>query len=227
MSAPDELARVSAERDVLQTQLDQALELLREAAPALLEGAKELRKVIARAPAQPAAPTTDALPWDAEDQLLATGQPAAPEPSADTVPESMHVELREVMLSERRAKESAEAQLAAARAALVDAVDYANGRWCEWGERAETVRDKLESVQSLLTPLTPAPTPVAAEPHWLTKDFNALYRAARELLRAIDGHWLDQRAEGARIGLSGQLTRLQPAFDETEAARAELAGRAP
>lgn len=69
--------------------------------------------------------------------------------------------------------------------------------------------------------------PAPAEPHWLTKDFNALYRAARELLRAIDGHWLDGRAEAARIGLSAQLTRLQPAFDETEAARAELAGSAP
>lgn len=73
----------------------------------------------------------------------------------------------------------------------------------------------------------PPAQPAEREPDWLTKDFNALYRAARELLRAIDGHWLDQRAEGARIGLSAQLTRLQPAFDETEAARAELAGRAP
>lgn len=24
------------------------------------------------------------------------------------------------------------------------AMEYANGRWCEWGERAETVRDRLE-----------------------------------------------------------------------------------
>lgn len=109
----DELAHVSRERDGLQVQFEQALALLREAAPALLDGAKELRKAVSRAR--------------------------------------------------------------------------------------------------------------QAEPSWLTKDFHTLYRVARQLLRAIDGHWLDELAEAARAELSGQLTRLQPAFEETEATRAELA----
>ena len=45
----DELAQVSRERDGLRTDLGKAVELMNEAAPALLEGAAELRKVVARA----------------------------------------------------------------------------------------------------------------------------------------------------------------------------------
>lgn len=51
---------------------------------------------------------------EAEGESCCDAEPAAPEPSA-TVSESMHEELRQVMLGERRAKEAAEAQLAAVR----------------------------------------------------------------------------------------------------------------
>jgi hypothetical protein len=106
--------RVSAERDQLQAQFEQALALLREAAPALLDGAKELRKVAQRAR--------------------------------------------------------------------------------------------------------------SAEPHWLVKDFNVLYASARALADACNG-----RGHGKPYGplktLEAQLERLKPAFEETEATRAELAGR--
>jgi hypothetical protein len=39
---------------------------------------------------------------------------------------------------------AARAETAQLRERVRAAIDYANGRWSEWGERAETVRDKLE-----------------------------------------------------------------------------------
>jgi len=38
-----------------------------------------------------------------------------------------------------------EAETTRLRERVEKAIDYANGRWGEWGERAETVRDMLES----------------------------------------------------------------------------------
>jgi len=109
----DELQRVSQQRDLLQSQLDRALELMAEAAPALLQGASELRKVIARA----------------------TG---------------------------------------------------------------------------------------ATRPSWLVKDFHVLYASARALVEACNGRG-DGRPYPPLRELEAQLERLRPAFDETEAMRAELA----
>ena len=40
--------------------------------------------------------------------------------------------------------EAARAETARLRERVEAAIDYANGRWSEWGERAETVRDMLE-----------------------------------------------------------------------------------
>lgn len=59
-----------------------------------------------------------------------------------------------------------------------------------------------------------------SEPHWLIKDFNVLYLAAR---RVIDTYGAPP--DSRLSDLAAQLKRLQPAFTETEAARAELAGR--
>lgn len=62
------------------------------------------------------------------------------------------------------------------------------------------------------------------EPHWLIKDFNALYRAALKLFDECEGAF-GGSAERTRRALGAQLERLKPAFAETEAAR-EAAGKA-
>lgn len=64
-----------------------------------------------------------------------------------------------------------------------------------------------------------------AEPHWLVKDFNVLYRAALKLFDEAEGAF-GGSAERTRRALGTQLERLKPAFAETEAARAELAEEA-
>lgn len=123
-----------------------------------------------RAPAQPAAPAIVGCPFpENHEGPCIFPAPAAPEPSmheriaaaygagqaaaamdpsADTVPESMHVELREVMLDERRAKERAEAQLAAVRRELRDweAADSA----CQGSPRAH-----LEAIEKIVTAASP------------------------------------------------------------------------
>jgi hypothetical protein len=55
------------------------------------------------------------------------------------------------------------------------------------------------------------------EPHWLVKDFNALYRAALAFSEACMG-----RGDGkpyAHHEALAQLERLRPAFQDTEVAR--------
>jgi len=98
----------------------------------------------------------------------------------------------------------------------------------------DTLQARLDRAVELLDEAAPALREGAAllrakavasrpEPHWLVKDFSVLYSAARQFSRAIDGHWLDERAEAARIELTRQLVRLQGAFAGTEGVRAELA----
>jgi hypothetical protein len=53
-------------------------------------------------------------------------------------------------------RERAESTLAAVRTGLDAAINYANGRWSEWGDRAETVLSMLETVQELLRTTAPA-----------------------------------------------------------------------
>ena len=56
------------------------------------------------------------------------------------------------------------------------------------------------------------------EPHWLTKDFNVLYRVTRDLLLAV-GSGDSTRTARALNDAANQLTRLRTAFAVTEAAR--------
>jgi hypothetical protein len=56
------------------------------------------------------------------------------------------------------------------------------------------------------------------EPHWLIKDFNALYRAALALAEACHGRG-DGRPHAPLLALDAQLERLRPAFETTEAER--------
>lgn len=115
------LARNPAQPAVLSTleQLSDVLDYLHT------QSAAPMPRVVVRADGwygipQPAAPTPVGTPSQRFQEWAETHpdnplrrEPAAPERSGDTVPESMHEELRQVMLSERRAKESAEAKLAA------------------------------------------------------------------------------------------------------------------
>jgi hypothetical protein len=54
-----------------------------------------------------------------------------------------------------------------------------------------------------------------AEPHWLTKDFNVLYAVTRELLLAVGRGDTGETAR-ALNAVAAQLTRLKPAFTDTE-----------
>lgn len=84
--------------------------------------------------------------------------------------------------------------------------------------RVSRERDMLQL--SLQRERQEAPT----EPHWLIKDFNALYRAALKLFDECEGAF-GGSAERTRRALGAKLERLKPAFAETEAAR-EAAGKA-
>jgi hypothetical protein len=57
-----------------------------------------------------------------------------------------------------------------------------------------------------------------AEPSWLVKDFNVLYRAALAFSEACAGRG-DARPYPLHLDLQAQLKRLEPAFQETEAMR--------
>ncbi len=59
------------------------------------------------------------------------------------------------------------------------------------------------------------------EPHWLTKDFNVLYRAAdgAAVQACLDGYLTAHMR-----GLLLQLERLKPAFTDTEEVRAWMRG---
>jgi hypothetical protein len=179
------------QRQAAQAELDKALLLLRKAAPALLEGAKELRKAVERA------------------------RPTAPEPSADYYKGLWEVECDRTSdaLEKQRA---AEAQLAAVRARVGELE-----AWLRAGVPYVSTKRTAELVAALLTH---APTPTVTEPHWLLKDFHVLYASARALADACNGRG-DGRPYLPLQALEAQLERLKPAFAETEAARAELAGR--
>jgi hypothetical protein len=53
------------------------------------------------------------------------------------------------------------------------------------------------------------------EPHWLIKDFNVLYAVTRNLLLAV-GTGDETKTARALDAVAAQLTRLKPAFAETE-----------
>lgn len=60
------------------------------------------------------------------------------------------------------------------------------------------------------------------EPHWLTKDFNVLFRVTRDLLRAV-GTADESKVAQALNEAARQIGRLAPAFAGTEISR-RLAG---
>lgn len=62
------------------------------------------------------------------------------------------------------------------------------------------------------------------EPHWLYKDFNVLYRVANCFVQAMHGVQ-DEAAQRALDGLVAQLSRLAPAFTDTEEIRAAMRGK--
>lgn len=62
---------------------------------------------------------------------------------------------------------------------------------------------------------------MSTEPHWLVKDFNVLYRAAKRLAEAVDEETLVTATPfNALQDLKAQLERLAPAYNVTEAERA-------
>lgn len=61
------------------------------------------------------------------------------------------------------------------------------------------------------------------EPHWLTKDFNVLYRCALAFSDACLGKG-DGKPWGPHQALQAQLERLKPAFTDTEEVRAWMRG---
>lgn len=64
---------------------------------------------------------------------------------------------------------------------------------------------------------------VSKEPHWLYKDFNVLYRVANRVAQAMHGV-KDEAAQRALDALVAQLSRLAPAFTDTEEIRAAMRG---
>lgn len=63
-----------------------------------------------------------------------------------------------------------------------------------------------------------------AQPSWLVKDFNVLYRVALQLFDATEES-PDRKVERARHSLGVQLERLKPAFTDTEEVRALMRER--
>ncbi len=60
-----------------------------------------------------------------------------------------------------------------------------------------------------------------ADPHWLYKDFNVLYRVLANLVGQVDSNGFDQMALPTA---KAQLARLEPAFTDTEEVRAAMRG---
>jgi hypothetical protein len=87
-------------------------------------------------------------------------------------------------------------------------------------DRGGTVDRSMVRAWLSRAPVQPARAP---EPHWLLKDFHVLYASARALADACNGRG-DGRPYLPLRALEAQLERLKPAFAETEATRAELAG---
>jgi len=56
------------------------------------------------------------------------------------------------------------------------------------------------------------------EPSWLVKDFNVLYRCAKQALDACRGRG-DEGPYAPLLELEAQLERLAPAFTDTEEVR--------
>lgn len=65
---------------------------------------------------------------------------------------------------------------------------------------------------------------VSKEPHWLYKDFNVLYRVANRFVQQMHGV-RDEAAQRALDALVAQLSRLAPAFADTEEIRAAMRGK--
>lgn len=104
----------------------------------------------------------------------------------------------------------------AARASVATALRrVADAKVSELASECRSLRERLKDsereTRRLHTLLADART--ASEPSWLVKDFHVLYRAAREAHQ-------DPTSELRRTWLGDQLTRLAPAFDVTESARA-------
>lgn len=57
------------------------------------------------------------------------------------------------------------------------------------------------------------------EPHWMTKDFNVLYRVALAFFDASEAAAHTAPSSRARQALGAQLERLKPAFTDTEQVR--------
>lgn len=96
-------------------------------------------------------------------------------------------------------------------------------------EAAEREIDRYEArIQELereLSKLRTKTMVMGAEPHWLTKDFNVLYRCAQQLADACHALGAGRPRLPPLQELEMQLERLEPAFTDTEEVRQLLRER--
>lgn len=103
-----------------------------------------------------------------------------------------------------------------------------NMRWAESGLASPDVVAEVAQIQTLREELAEARghlrrAELDREPHWLIKDFHALYRAAEDCMQ-IETLAASRQARGF---LRAQLDRLKPAFLACDAERRSASGAVP
>lgn len=85
----------------------------------------------------------------------------------------------------------------------------------ETTDRFEKAVRRANAADAELRALRIANAAGLSDPHWLIKDFNVLYAVTRDLLLAV-GRGNETETAHALNFVAAQLTRLKPAFTETE-----------